>query len=54
MWKARGRDRRGQRHRLAARRWRQRKGDVMHLVANRLSDPAELLQGVAKRSRDFR
>ena len=32
----------------------QREGDVMHLVANRLIDHSDLLQGLATRSRDFR
>ncbi|MEO6408171.1 MAG: OB-fold nucleic acid binding domain-containing protein, partial [Burkholderiaceae bacterium] len=32
----------------------QREGDVMHLVASRLIDHTDLLQGVATRSRDFR
>ena len=32
----------------------QREGDVMHLVASRLIDHSELLQGLTTRSRDFR
>ena len=32
----------------------QREGDVMHLVASRLIDHTDLLQGLATRSRDFR
>ncbi len=32
----------------------QREGDVMHLVASRLIDHSEMLQGLATRSRDFR
>jgi error-prone DNA polymerase len=34
-------------------RW-QREGEVMHLVASRLIDHSELLQGLVSRSRDFR
>jgi error-prone DNA polymerase len=34
-------------------RW-QREGDVMHLVAMKMVDHTELLQGLASRSRDFR
>jgi len=32
----------------------QREGDVMHLVAMKLIDHSELLQGLASKSRNFR